>query len=102
VVEPVPVMVTVEVPRGVELAVAMVRVDVPVPLVTGVTEAGTKVQVAPVGKPEQLSPTAPLKLTIEVTVTVEVVDWPGTTAAGAVAARLKSGVVVTFRVREAV
>ena len=57
----VPVMVTVDVPPGVVMAVEIVRVEV-AGAEPGVTEPGLNAQVAPVGKPaEHESETAALK-----------------------------------------
>ncbi|MGH9208426.1 MAG: hypothetical protein ACRD1G_18045, partial [Acidimicrobiales bacterium] len=55
----VPVMVSVEVPAGVELVVETLSVELPEP---PLIEVGLKVPVAPVGKPLTLNDTAPVKL----------------------------------------
>ena len=63
----VPPIVTVYVPAGVELDVAMVRLEVQL---GPVTEGGLKVALAPLGRPDALSETDPLKPLVGVTVTV--------------------------------
>jgi hypothetical protein len=80
---PVPVTVTVYAPVGVEVVVFTVNVEVIVPLATGVTEAGEseQVTVALVGDMEQDKATAELKLLIDVTVIVEVVELPAAVVA---------------------
>jgi hypothetical protein len=83
----VPVTVMLEVAIGVDAVVAIVSVDVSV-----VTEAGLKLQVAPVGKPLQLSVTVPVKPCVCDTLTVDVPDCPGPTTAAAVPPTEKSGV----------
>ena len=67
----------------------MVSVEVPEPPVTG---DGTNEQLAPAGKFEHESETAPANPATEVMVTVEVVDPPAVTAAGAEAKIVKSAV----------
>ena len=62
----VPVMVSVEVPTGVELAVVTVSVEVPLPLIV----AGEKLAVAPVGNPLAPRVTAPVNPFSAPTVTV--------------------------------
>jgi hypothetical protein len=60
-------------------AVPMVNVeDAAAPL--GFTVVGAKLQLAPLGKPEQLSATSWLKPPVGVTVMVAVADAPGATA----------------------
>ncbi len=59
----------------------MVRVEVAPPTL-GVTEAGLKLQAAPVGSPEQARATALLKPLTEVSVMVEVPELPALTVAG--------------------
>jgi hypothetical protein len=56
-------------------------VELPVPLATGVTDAGVSVQitVALTGAIAQVNPTAELKLFKEVTVTFEFIESPATT-----------------------
>ena len=80
------VTVTVDAPPGVDSSVAMVMVVVPEP----VTVVGANVAVAPAGRPEAANVTGPEKPPNPATVTVEVVELPEFTAAGAVAARVKS------------
>ena len=62
----VPVMVSVDVPAAVVLAVVTVSVEVPVPLIV----AGEKLGVAPVGNPLALSVTGPLNPLSAPTLTV--------------------------------
>jgi hypothetical protein len=69
---PVPVMVSVYVPDGVLGVVATVNVEPAEPPEGGVTEAGSKVQLAFAGQPVTESPTKLLKPFSDVTVTVEV------------------------------
>jgi hypothetical protein len=92
----VPVMVTVDVPAGVAAVVVMVSAEVTAPVV-GVTEGGTKPQVAPVGRPVQVKATALVNPFDGVTLTVEVAELPGATDAGesAVAATVKLVAVTT-------
>jgi len=71
----VPVMVTVTGPPKVAVAEA-VRVKVEVVVPGGVTEAGTKAAVTPVGRPEADKATAELKPPVAVTVMVEVPELP--------------------------
>jgi hypothetical protein len=87
----VPVMVTGDEPAGVDAVVVIVRADVAA-LAPGVTEGGTKLHAAPVGRPEQVRATALLKPPEGVMVTVEVAELPAVTEAGesAVAPMLKS------------
>src|SRR5579859_4759308 len=61
-----PVTVSVELPVVVELSVVIFNVELPEP----VTEAGLKLPLAPLGKPETLNTTFPLKLFCGVTETV--------------------------------
>jgi hypothetical protein len=63
----VPLMVRPKVPAGLELEVAMFRVDEPEP---PFTEAGLKLAVAPVGNPLTLRPTVPVNPLEGVTVAV--------------------------------
>ena len=83
----VPVTVMFDVAIGVAAVVVMVRVEVPV-----VTEAGLKLQVAPAGKPLQLSATVPVKPFVGDTVMVDVPDCPGPTTVTAVPPTEKSEV----------
>lgn len=71
----VPVIVIVEVPAGVVLAVITVIVEVPEPD----TEAGTKLAVAPAGSPLALKVTVPVNPFTAPTVTVYVALLPCTT-----------------------
>lgn len=71
----VPVMVSVELPAGVEVSVVTDRVDDPEPA----TEVGLNVPVAPLGKPETLKLTVPVKPDVAVTVVVYDVPLPCTT-----------------------
>ncbi len=70
----VPVMVSVDEPSGVVLAVVTVSVEVPDP----VTVAGEKLAVAPLGNPLALSVTTPAKPPTTATVVVYVVEPPTT------------------------
>jgi hypothetical protein len=73
--------------------VVTVKVDVIVPFAAGVTDAGAKLQVtvAFTGAIAQLNPTAELKLFNDVTVIVEVVEFPAAVVADTgVALKLKS------------
>jgi hypothetical protein len=74
--------------------------EVIVPFAAGVTDAGVSVQVteAFTGAIAQVNPTAALKLFTDVTVMVELVEFPTVvvTATG-VALRLKSGAAPTFK-----
>lgn len=69
---PVPVRVSVYVPDGVLAVAATVNVELAEPPEDGVTDAGSKVQVAFAGQPVTESPTELLKPFSDVTVTVEV------------------------------
>ncbi len=90
---PVPVMASVYVPGGVLAAVATVNVELVEPPEGGVTEAGLNVQVAFVGQPVTERPTELLKPFSEVTVTVELPDWPGVSVSDVGLAEIeKSGV----------
>jgi len=80
--------------------VATVNVEVIVPLAAGVTDAGDREQVtvAFTGAITQVKATAELKLLTEVTVIVEVVEFPiVVVAATGVAVMLKSGAAPTFK-----
>ena len=80
------------------MVVTTLNVDVIVPLATGVTDAGVRLQVTVVltGKIPQVKPTAELKLFNEVTVIVEPVVFPALVVADAgVELKLKSGVATT-------
>ena len=96
----VPVTVAVYVPGGVAAVVVTFKTEVIVPFAAGVTDAGDKLQdiVALVGEIAQVKPTAALKLLTEVTVMVELVEFPTVVVAEAgVAVMLKSGADPTFR-----
>ena len=80
------VTVTVETPPGVEARVVIVMVVVPEP----VTVAGANAAEASLGNPAAANVTAPANPPNPVTVTVEEVALPAFTAAGAVAASVKS------------
>jgi hypothetical protein len=80
------------------------RMDVAVPLATGVTDRGDKLQdiVALIGEIAQVNPTAELKLFTEVTVMVELVELPAVVVADeGIALNEKSGAATTFSVKEA-
>jgi hypothetical protein len=82
------------------VVVATVNVDVIVPFAAGVTDAGESEQVtaAFTGAIVQVSATAELKLFSDVTVRVEVVEFPTfVVAETGVAVRLKSGADPTFK-----
>ena len=83
----VPVIVTFEVAIGVGAVVAIVRTDVPV-----VSEGGLKEQLAPVGRPLQLSVTVPVNPLVGDTLIVEVPDCPGPATVTGVAPTEKLGV----------
>src|ERR1700693_668405 len=87
----VPVMVTVDVPAGVVASVLIVRVPI-TGLPPGVKDKGA--HDAPLGRPVQVTATALLKPLEGVTVTVEVVEPPAETEAGAVAPTVKPGGVI--------
>ena len=70
----VPVIVTVTVPKAAEAEAVRVKVEVVVP--GGVTEAGLKEAVTPVGRLEAEKVTAELKPPVAVTVMVEVPELP--------------------------
>lgn len=72
-------------PVGAAVDVATVKVDVTVPLAAGVTDTGAKEQVTAglTGFTEQLNTTAELNPLKEVTVIVEVVEFPAEVAAEA-------------------
>jgi hypothetical protein len=79
------------------VVVATVKTEVAVPLAAGVTEVKLKEQVAVgvAGEMAQVNPTPELKLFIEVTVIVEVVEFPIVVVANAGAAlKLKSFKVI--------
>jgi hypothetical protein len=80
------------------------RMDVTVPLAAGVTDRGDKLQdiVALIGEIAQVNPTAELKLFTEVTVMVELVEFPAVVvAAEGVALKAKSGAATTIIVKAA-
>ena len=84
---------------GVAVVVFTVNVEVIVPFAAGVTEAGEREQVtvAFTGAIAQVRPTAALKLFTDVTVIVELVEFPIVVVAEAgVAVMLKSGAAPTF------
>jgi hypothetical protein len=96
----VPVTVTVYAPSGAAVVAVTARLEVIVPFAAGVTDAGVKVQVtaALTGEIAHVNPTAALKLFTDVTVIVEVVEFPTVVVAAAGAAvRLKSGAEPTFK-----
>jgi len=64
------------VPGTVEAPTLIVRVEVADPPDVRVTEVGLNVAVVPVGAPETVRPTVPVKPFKEVTVIVEVPDEP--------------------------
>lgn len=70
-----PLIVRVEFPAAVALAVETVNVEAPVPLIV----AGEKLGVAPAGSPLALSATDPIKPLIAVTLTVYVAGFPAVT-----------------------
>ena len=93
-----PITVAVYVPTGVAVVVFTVKVDPAVPLAAGVTDAGAKPQVtvAFTGAIAQVKDTAVLKPLKEVTVMVDVVEFPATVVAEIGAAlKLKS-----FKIKE--
>jgi hypothetical protein len=82
------------------VVVATVKTDVIVPLAAGVTDAGARPQVtvAFTGTIAQVNPTAELKLLSDVTVIVDVVEFPAAVVAEAgEALRLKSSAAPTFK-----
>ena len=83
----VPVTVMLEVAIGVAEVVAIVSVDVPV-----VSEAGLNAQVAPAGRPLQLSVTVPVNPLVGETLVVELPDCPGPATVTGVAPTEKLGV----------
>ena len=95
----VPVMVIVDVPTGVVLAVVTVKVEEP----DVVTDAGLNVAVAPVGNPLAVKVTVPAKPFRAVIVAVYVVLFPWTTVCEAGVAEMeKSGAGGGFTTRETV
>ena len=78
-----PVTVAVYVPTAVPVVVETVKVDVAIPFATGVTEVKLKPQdiVALTGAIAQVNPTAALKLFDDVTVIVDVVEFPASVVA---------------------
>jgi len=83
------VMVIVELPAGVEAGISIVSIDVPDP--PGTNE-GKNEQLTPVGSPaEQVRATSPVKLLVEVMVTMERGRLPGVVVTGEVAEIPKSG-----------
>jgi hypothetical protein len=84
---------------GVAIVELTVRPEVMVPFAAGVTDAGVKVQVtvAFTGAMAQVNTTAELKLFNDVTVIVELVEFPTVVVADMGAAlKLKSGAAPTF------
>jgi hypothetical protein len=72
----VPVIVNPYVPRGASLATAIVKIEVAVCPAGGITTVGLKDGVTPEGQFDMLNVTAELKLLIESTLTVVVLDSP--------------------------
>ena len=73
---PVPVTGSVKLPSGEVALVVMVNWEVADPFAAGVTEMGFSEQVVLAGQPETVRPTALLNPFKEVTVMVELADWP--------------------------
>ena len=87
-------------PVGVAVVVLTVKIEVIVPFAAGVTDAGAREQVtvAFTGVIEQVKATAALKLFTEVTVIVELVEFPIVVVTDAGEALIvKSGAAPTFR-----